>query len=78
MQSFAKTTLVSFLFFSIGLSAFAQKKELTDSQYFKNDFTGIINPLPTITKWIDDSHVLLSNKGKNYILDCKTGQQSET
>ena len=64
-------------FATIALSASAQQKELTDAQYFNNDFTGIINPLPSITKWIDDSHVLLSNNGKDYVMDCKTGKQTE-
>ena len=61
----------------VSLCAMAQKKELTDDQYFKNDFKGIIQPLPVINKWIDDSHVSISRIGKEFVLDCKTGMEKE-
>ncbi len=77
MVSNSKKIFACISFILIALSATAQQKELTDTQYFKNDFTGIINPLPSITKWIDDSHVLLSDNGKADVLNCKTGKQTE-
>jgi hypothetical protein len=42
------------------------QKKLTDDQYFKSDFKGIIQPLPVAGKWIDDSHVILTKAGKSY------------
>ena len=55
----------------------AQKKELTDAQYFKSDFKGITRPLPVVNRWIDDSHVLLMKGGKLSFLDCKTGVERD-
>jgi dipeptidyl-peptidase-4 len=55
----------------------AQKKDLTDEQYFKNNFRGIVNPLPMFSKWIDDSHLVLKKESKNILIDCKTGAESE-
>ncbi len=59
------------------LSTQAQKKELTDDQYFKNNFKGITNTLPAVVKWIDDSHFILRRDGKNYVIDCKTAAETE-
>jgi dipeptidyl-peptidase 4 len=55
----------------------AQKKELGDDQYFKNNFKGITNTLPAVVKWIDDSHFILRRDGKNYVIDCKTAAETE-
>ena len=55
----------------------AQKKELTDAQYFKSDFKGITQPLPVVNRWIDDSHVLLMKGEKLSFLDCKTGVERD-
>ena len=54
-----------------------QKKELTDEQYFKNNFKGIIQSLPVVSKWVDDSHFILLKNGKNYLVDCNSGSQME-
>ncbi len=59
------------LIFSLTIKA--QKKELTDDQYFK----GITNTLPAVVKWIDDSHFILRRDGKNYVIDCKTATETE-
>ncbi len=69
------TTLAVVLIF--GLASQAQKKDLTDDQYFKNNFKGIIQPLPSVVKWIDDSHFILKRDGKNYEIDCKTAAEKE-
>lgn len=58
-------------------SATAQKKELTDDQYFKNNFKGIIQPLPSVGKWVDESHVVIRRDGKSFLLDCKKGTEVE-
>ncbi len=72
-QKFAATALLA----GIVLAAGAQKKELTEEQYFKGNFKGITQPLPIITRWIDDSHFLMSKEGKTVVVDCKTGAEKE-
>jgi len=67
----------------IALSAFtilslisqAQKKDLTDEQYFKANFKGITQALPSAGPWIDESHVAIRREGKSFLLDCKTGKE---
>jgi dipeptidyl-peptidase 4 len=59
--------------FSISTFSFAQQKQLTDEQFFKNNFKGITQSLPGITKWTDNSHFLLVRGGKTYLVDAKTG-----
>ena len=58
-------------------SSFAQKKELTDEQYFKGNFKGITQALPSVSKWIDDNHVVIMKDGKKIAIDCATGTESE-
>jgi dipeptidyl-peptidase-4 len=59
------------------LPALAQKKELGEDQYFKSNFKGITQQLPSVVKWIDDSHFILRKDGKNVEIDCKTGAEKE-
>jgi dipeptidyl-peptidase-4 len=60
----------------LSFSIFAQKKELTEEQYVKGNFKGILQPLPIVRKWIDDTHFVLGRDNKNYVVDCKTGIES--
>ena len=55
----------------------AQKKELGDDQFFKSNFKGITQSLPSVVKWIDDSHFILRRDGKSLEIDCKTGAEKE-
>jgi dipeptidyl-peptidase 4 len=73
---FQKTILTTLVTLTV-ISAVAQKKELTDEQYFKSNFKGITQPLPQVTRWIDDSHFVLVKDGKSTVVDCKTGQERE-
>jgi dipeptidyl-peptidase-4 len=61
----------------IVFSVSAQKKSLTDNQYFKSDFKGIVQPLPVATRWMDDTHFLLLKEGKTFVVDAKTGAERE-
>jgi len=61
----------------ISHSAIAQKKELTNDQYFKNNFKGITQSLPVFKKWVDDSHFIININGKDSLVDCKTGKSSQ-
>jgi dipeptidyl-peptidase-4 len=55
----------------------AQQKELTDDQYFKSNFKAITQSLPTVTRWIDNSHFLLLRNGKAMWVDAATGTERE-
>ena len=59
------------------LATQAQKKDLGDDQYFKNNFKGITQTLPTVVKWIDDSHLIVKREGKYFEIDGKTGAEKE-
>ena len=76
MINFAKPAVAFFGVAVFSMSAGAQKKELGDEQYFKSNFKGITQALPTFKKWVDDSHVIISFNGKDSLIDCKTGKSS--
>lgn len=65
------------IFMACALSLQAQKKELTDDQYFKSNFKGIIQPLPSFREWTDDTHFVLVREGKAKLVDCKTGEETD-
>lgn len=64
------------LVLAISCSLTAQKKELTDDQYFRSNFKGITQPLPSFREWTDDSHFVLMREGKAMLVDCKTGEET--
>ncbi len=76
MKTFIKYTVALATVF-VGLCAQAQKKDLGSDQYFKSNFRGITQPLPSVVRWIDDSHLVLRRDSKNYVIDCKTGTETE-
>ena len=61
----------------ISIATFAQQKQLTDDQFFKNDFKGIVNILPAATRWVDNSHFLIVRDGKTFVVDAKNGTERE-
>jgi len=71
-----KKSLAIIAIVALSLSAAAQKKELTDEQYFKSNFKGITQVLPMFKKWADDTHFIISINGKDSLIDCKTGNSS--
>ncbi|MEP6673845.1 MAG: S9 family peptidase [Ferruginibacter sp.] len=77
MRISAQHSTIAVAFFLLSLSSFAQKKELTEDQYFKANFKGITQALPLFTSWVDESHLLISKDGKPVLIDCKTGTESE-
>ena len=77
MIKFVKHIAVFAVVFSFSLATKAQKKDLGEDQFFKNNFKGITSSLPRVVKWIDDSHFILSRDGKNYEVDCKNGAEKE-
>jgi dipeptidyl-peptidase-4 len=72
-----KRTTVCILFSAACLTAVAQKKQLTDDQYFKNNFKGIVQPLPTFLKWVNDNQFVYVKDSKKILVDCKTGKERE-
>ncbi len=77
MSHFVKKIFtLSFLTLTCFLTS-AQKKELSDDQYFKNNFRGIVQSLPFATKWINDSHFILLKNGKKFVVDCRDGEEKE-
>ena len=69
--------LLVFVLFSICQFSMAQTRELGSDQYFKNNFSNLVQPLPIPARWVDDSHVLLLKGGKASLLDAKTGVITE-
>lgn len=65
------------------LCTVAQKKELTNDQMLKNKLGGIVNPLPTVISWDDDSHLVLGRKvhpdsaSKTFLFDPKTVKEMQ-
>lgn len=73
MKRMLKQTACCLLFATVCFTATAQKKELTNDQYFKNNFIEITQVLPVVTNWVDDNHFIIQKDGKKTIVDCKTG-----
>ncbi|OQP64937.1 peptidase S9 [Niastella vici] len=62
----------------IGITSHAQKQNFTFEQIFKNGEPGVVQQLPMVKGWVDDTHYLLTKKeadGKmaTYMVDVKTG-----
>ncbi len=75
MIAIVKKGIVLSAFTILSLISQAQKKDLTDEQYFKVNFKGITQALPSAGPWIDESHVVIRREGKSFLLDCKTGKE---
>ena len=56
---------------------FAQQKQLTADQYFKNNFKEILEPIPQFFTWIDADNVTYIKAGKNYTYNAKTNVTTE-
>ncbi len=78
MLSRLKYVNLFFVLTIVSLCTQAQKKELTNDQYFKNNFNGIVQPLPVFNKWIDDTHFILLRKGNRFTVDARTGEEIAT
>lgn len=64
MMKFVKHVALAAAAVFFSLSVQAQRKDLGDDQYFKSNFKGITSPMPSVVKWLDDSHVILKREGK--------------
>lgn len=77
MRCFLKKLAALSFLAAVSLQCLAQKKELGNDQYFKNNFSGIVQSLPVATTWTDDSHFILLKDSKKFLVDCKTGKETE-
>ncbi|MBK7375706.1 MAG: S9 family peptidase [Chitinophagaceae bacterium] len=77
MIKFRKQAAALAVVIIFSFAAQAQKKDLGNDQYFKSNFKGITQTLPSVARWLDDSHLILRRDGKNYVIDCKTGTETE-
>ena len=75
MIAIVKKGIALSAFIILSLISQAQKKDLIDEQYFKANFKGITQALPSAAPWIDESHVVIRREGKSFLLDCKTGKE---
>ena len=55
----------------------AQKKPLSIDQYFKNNFTGIINAAPSTVNWIDNTHFIITKENKKWVVNAMDGRERE-
>ena len=64
------------------LYAHAQKKNLSVDQMLKGKPSDVLESLPFVAGWIDDTHLLLNRKANKdvkpgmYLVDCKTGNET--
>lgn len=52
-----------------------QKKPLTNDQFFKNNFKGILNSLPAGGLWLNGTSYLYSGSNGKVVFDAKTGKE---
>ena len=72
-----KQSLLLLCMTGFAIAAAAQQKPLTDDQYFKSNFKGIVQSLPIATGWKDNNNLLLMRNGKLWIMDAKKGTERE-
>lgn len=63
---------------SLSQITFAQQKQLSDDNYFKNNLKGIVQPLPMPREWVDNEQFLLMKDGKYFLANAKTGVETAT
>jgi hypothetical protein len=77
MVQFLKKQTAFLLLAGLSLGTQAQKKPLTDDQYFKSNFKGLTQALPNAGRWVDNNNLLLIKDGKTLVLDAKNGTERE-
>ncbi len=78
MFTFLKKAMVFALPVMVSIQLQAQQKQLSDDQYFKGNLKGIIQPMATVTRWIDNNQFLLSRAGKTMLVNAATGAERES
>lgn len=56
--------------------SFAQNKDFTIEQMLKGAPHKVTKPLPQFVKWVDDKGFVLKRDGKNFLVDCKTANET--
>lgn len=72
-----KKIFVSFFAIVLCSKSFAQQKQLSDDQYFKGNLKSIVQPLPNVTRWVDNNHFQMMKDGKLYTVDASNGKERE-
>ncbi|MBX9783305.1 MAG: S9 family peptidase [Chitinophagaceae bacterium] len=67
--------LIALLF--ISTISIAQNKDFTIEQMLKGAPHKVTKPLPQFVKWVDDKSFVLKRDGKNMLIDCKTGKETD-
>lgn len=62
------------IFAGVFTSTIAQQP-LSDKQYFSNDFSEIIQPVPYINYWTDNNHFVWTKNKQAYLVDIATGKE---
>src|SRR6188768_1189592 len=75
MKQFVKKPLISILLAGISLCSTAQQKSLTDDQYFNSNFKGIVQPLPGTNQWTNNTNLMLTRDGKQFVIDATKGTE---
>lgn len=78
MLYFVKKYFLIILLLVSSFATNAQQKQLSDDQYFKGILKSIIQSLPNVPRWTDNSHFILIKDGKTFIVDAKTGEEKES
>ncbi len=78
MLHFIKRSLSFILLLISSFVTNAQQKQLSDDQYFKGILKSIIQSLPNVPRWTDNSHFIMIRDGKSFIVDAKTGDEKES
>ena len=68
----SKRFFISLLGCAIAVTSFGQ--QFSDEQYFKNDFSAYIQPLPHITRWKDGTSAILIKNKQTYLVNAATGK----
>ncbi|RYE58935.1 MAG: hypothetical protein EOP48_02360, partial [Sphingobacteriales bacterium] len=76
-MQFVKKPLLSICLLAIAGTSMAQLKQLSDEQYFKGNMKGITQPLPAVTRWVNDKSFILMRDGKQYVVDAQKGTERE-
>lgn len=63
-----KKQLFTAIFVIITITAFSQKTPLTNTQYFKNDFSGIIANMSQSPIWLDDHRFVMTKREVKLLL----------
>lgn len=72
-----KLFVITLILFGVSIISAEEKKQLTFDQGFGFGSMGLLNPLPQMSGWMDDSHYVISEGGKLLWVDAVSGKKHE-